>query len=61
MSVPCLKCEGSGLQPRQGCDEHVHPILSRHAALCEACGGSGVTPPKDVHAANRAAAAAAES
>ena len=60
MSVPCPKCEGSGLQPREHADANVHPILVQYAELCGTCGGSGVTPPKDVHAANRAAAAAAE-
>jgi hypothetical protein len=39
----CPKCDGLGLRKREGAeaDADIHPILSRAAALCERCGGSG--------------------
>ena len=63
MSQPCPKCGGTGLVPREGEDARIdlHPLLSKLPGLCEPCGGSGAMQPKDEHAANRAAAKAAES
>lgn len=60
MSVPCPKCQGSGLIPREA-DPDIHPILSKHPETCDACGGSGAQQPKNTRAANIAAAKAAES
>jgi len=48
--------------PRQDgdADPGLHPVLAVYMGLCGACGGSGVKPPVDTHAANRAAAKAEE-
>lgn len=59
---PCEKCGGTGLAPREGEDAEValHPVLAAHLGICNACGGNGLKPPIDAHAANRAAAKAEE-
>lgn len=46
MAIPCTKCKGSGLQPREGCyaDKGLHPVLSVTDEICGHCNGSTYEP-----------------
>lgn len=59
--MPCPKCQGSGLVARENAeaDADIHPILSKHQTVCDACGGGGTLTAKQAHRLNQEAASAA--
>ena len=58
----CPKCQGAGLVAREGNEANadIHPVLSKHQAVCDVCGGGGKLTEAHAHRLNQGAAKAAE-